>query len=135
MHGVLILLSGAGLYISLYFSLVYYRLISPRNSLVPAFCRTEESACRLVVHHLDARVFGVPNSVLGVGYYVLLMLIGVGVNFLMFVSLMRVASWASVVLGAYLVYSLFYRVKVLCPLCLFSHGLNLVIAVVLTLWW
>jgi len=135
MYGLLILLSAAGLYISLYFSLVYYGLISSSNSLVPAFCRMEEGACRFVVHHSDARVFGVPNSVLGAGYYVLLMLIGVGVNFSMFVSFMRVASWVPVALGAYLVYSLFSRVKVLCPLCLFSHGLNLVIAVVLTLWW
>jgi uncharacterized membrane protein len=100
MHGVLILLSVVGLYISLYFSLVYYGLMGTRNRLVPAFCRMEEDACQLVVHHSDARVLGVPNSVLGAGYY-----------------------------------SLFSRVKVLCPLCLFSHGLNLVIAAFLTLSW
>jgi uncharacterized membrane protein len=135
MHGVLVLLSVVGLYISLYFSLVYYRLIGTRNRLVPAFCRMEEDACQLVVRHSDARVFGVPNAVLGVGYYLLLVLIGVGVDLPMFVSSMRFASWVSVVLAAYLVYSLFSRVKVLCPLCLFSHALNLVIAVLLTLWW
>lgn len=129
------LLSVVGLYISLYFSLVYYGLMGTRNRLVPAFCRMEEDACRLVVHHSDARVLGVPNSVLGAGYYLLLMLIGVGVYFPVFVSFMRFASWVSVALAAYLVYSLFSRVKVLCPLCLFSHGLNLVMAVLLTLSW
>jgi len=135
MSVLLIVLSVAGLYISLYFVLAYYRIIDVSNKLVPAFCRMEEDACRLVVHHPDARVLGVPNSALGAGYYLLLMLIGVGVNFPVFVSFMRLASWVSVVLAAYLAYSLFSRVKVLCPLCLFSHGLNLVIAVLLTLWW
>jgi uncharacterized membrane protein len=135
MNVVLIILSLVGLYISLYFSLVNYALIATSSRLVPAFCRMEEGTCQLVIHHSDARILGIPNSLLGSGYYVLMILMSVGVNPPVFVSSMRFASWVSVVLAAYLVYSLLFRVKVLCPLCLVSHSLNLVIAVLLTLSW
>ena len=133
MHGALIILSAVGLYISLYFSLVYYRLIGANTGLVPSFCRMEEGACRLVIHHHDANLFGVPNSVLGVGYYLCVVMVGIGVGDPFFVSVMQFASWLSVLLAVYLVYSLFSRVRVVCPLCLVSHGINLVIAVLLTL--
>lgn len=135
MNVVLIFLSSVGLYISLYFSLVYYTLIGTNSRFVPAFCRMEEGTCQLVVHHVDARALGVPNSLLGVGYYILLILLGAGMNPPLFVSLMRFASWISVVLAAWLVHSLLFRIKLMCLLCLVSHGLNLVIAVLLTLYW
>ena len=135
MHPALIVLSVVGLYISLYFTLVYYRLIAPNIAFIPAFCRMEESTCHLVIHHPDARALGVPNSLLGTGYYVFLIFVGAAIGTPTVVSSMRFVSWIPVALGVYLVYSLFFKVKALCPLCLISHGLNLAIALLFTLWW
>ena len=132
MHVALIALSVIGLYISSYFSLVYYRLIDASTRLIPSFCRMEEGACRLVIHHPDATLFVVPNSMLGAGYYLCVVIAGIGIENPIFVSVIRSASWISVLLAAYLVYSLGFRVKMMCPLCLVSHGINLVIAVLLT---
>ncbi len=135
MHLVLILLSAVGVYISMYFTLVYYRFITPNAAFIPAFCRMEEGTCQLVIHHPDARVLGVPNSLLGAGYYLFLILVNAGIGSPVIFSFMQVASWVPVVFGAYLVCSLFFKVKVLCALCIVSHGINLAIALLFTLWW
>lgn len=135
MYVVLIVFSLVGLYISVYFTLVSYRRISPNSKFVPVFCRMEEGTCQLVVHHPDARVLGLPNSLLGAGFYLCLLLLGAGVDSPMLVVTMRFASWIAVVLGVYLVYSLVFKVRILCPLCLISHGLNLAIAFLLSFWW
>lgn len=135
MHVVLIALSIAGLYISLYFTLVSYRLIVPDVVFVPAFCRMDKSTCQLVVHHPDAAVLGLPNSLLGIGYYLFLILVGIGIDSPTMVLSALLSSWVAVALGVYLVYALFLKIKALCLLCLLSHILNLVIALWFTLWW
>ena len=92
----------------------------------------EEGTCQLVIHHPDAMVLGVPNSLLGAGYYLFLILVNAGIGSPVIFSFMQVASWVPVVFGAYLVCSLFFKVKVLCALCIVSHGINLAIALLFT---
>ncbi|MEK9138994.1 MAG: vitamin K epoxide reductase family protein, partial [Bacteroidota bacterium] len=90
---------------------------------------------RHVIHHPDARVFGIPNSLLGVGYYLMALSVSDGLDFPIALLFLKFASWAAVLLAVYLVYSLFVRVKTRCPLCLLSHGINLVIAIIVTFWY
>jgi len=114
----------AGLSIALYFSLVYYGLIQADNRWIPSFCRMERGACMRILDTPEAKVLGVPNSVLGVLYYVAILLVPIT----RFETLFLIASIFSVGLGMYLVRALVVRLKVHCPLCYTAHGINLVIA-------
>lgn len=125
--------SVIGLYISLYFTLVLYKVITPRAPVVPGFCRLDESTCHRVVHHPDARVFGIPNSVMGIVYYVLVLFFSLSTSAQVIGPTLMYASWVTVALAIYLTYSLTLKLSVLCPLCLVCHGTNILVAVVLTL--
>jgi uncharacterized membrane protein len=64
-----ITLAAVGLYIAVYFTLVYYGVLEPGTTLMPRVCRLDERTCQTVLSTRFARVFGVPNSRLGVLYY------------------------------------------------------------------
>ena len=132
MVAILILLSVIGLYISAYFTLVYYRVLPADTKWIPPFCRMEEGSCQLVIRHPDAKVFGVPNSLLAICYYISVIGLGLGIDSPFYLSLVEFASWVTVALAVYLIYSLFFKVKVVCPLCLVSHAINIVLAIVIT---
>ena len=123
-----------GLAVSSYFTGVTYGLLPADWGAIPRFCRLEERTCRQIVETREARVFGVPNSVLGVAYYLILGAVAVRGGSLPdpWPALLLAVAWGTVVLGAYLTYRLLAVLKVPCPLCLFSHGLNLGIALFLT---
>ena len=114
----------AGLGIASYFSLVYYRVIEADNRWVPSFCRMERGACMRILDTPQAKVLGVPNSVLGMLYYGAILFIPID----RFEALFLVASIFSVGLGMYLVHALAVRLKTHCPLCYTAHAINLVIA-------
>ena len=69
----IVLLSLGGLADALYFTLAYYGRIRKARWVPEILCAREGSNCVTVVRTPYARVFGVPNSLLGVVYYVLLM--------------------------------------------------------------
>jgi len=114
----------AGLGISSYFTLVYYRVVEADNKWIPPFCRMERTACLRILDTPEARVFGIPNSILGMIYYSAILFIPMRGFELLFL----IASLLSVGLGLYLVLALVYRQKTHCPLCYTAHGINLVIA-------
>ena len=135
MNYIIIMLSGIGLYISAYFTLVYYGVIKPSTSLVPSFCRMEDQTCFTVIQTPYARVFQSPNFVLGIIYYAALVgLVSSGwltvIPYL--AEAVSVIAWGTVALGIYLTYALLYRVKVPCPLCYISHLINLALAILIT---
>ncbi|MCE2543354.1 MAG: hypothetical protein J4F30_07965 [Acidobacteria bacterium] len=66
-------LAVVGLGISTYFTGVAYRWIRPDTRWIPAFCRMGERTCASIVFTPRARVFGLPNSVLGQVFYVALL--------------------------------------------------------------
>jgi uncharacterized membrane protein len=132
---LLCFLSTAGLANALYFTLAYYGLIQAHSRLVPSvFCNTEESKCLNVLGTPYARVFWVPNSLLGVLYYLAVLgfvaweaLVDVPLPILN--AYLGVAAF-TVAFGIYLTYALFFRIKIPCPLCLTGHGINLAIAAI-----
>jgi len=127
---LLTLLSSAGLLIATYFTAVAYRWVRPDVGWVPAFCRMDEQTCATIVFTPQARLIGLPNSVLGQVFYVM-MLLGVQLEWLSGPDTLRMAylaaSAASVGIGVYLSYALVFTLRVPCPLCFTSHGINLVI--------
>jgi uncharacterized membrane protein len=128
---LLVVLAFFGLTISLYFTLVFFHLIDTSARYVPQFCWSAARDCAAIVHHPDASVFSVPNSVLGMFYYTAV-LIAISQNFASALP-MVIVSWFTVAVGVYLIYSLLRRVRVLCVLCLAAHVVNLFIALSLTI--
>ena len=141
---IVIALAAVGLYIAAYFTLVYYGVLEASTTLMPRVCRLEKRTCQTVLSTRFARVFGVPNSLLGVVYYtVVIVLVSTGwINASRGVFLggvgfdpgivVVIVAWFTVLLGTILAYSLFFIIKIPCPLCLAAHTINLALAVLLT---
>lgn len=126
-------LAVVGLYISIYFTLLTYGRATPHARWVPAACRLDEQSCGTVVHTPAARlVAGIPNSVLGIGFYVFV-LVAVATDHWSWsgtlVALLAAAA-SAVACGVYLVFQLYRVMRVSCPLCVAAHTINLLLAVV-----
>ena len=142
---LILLLSLGGLADALYFTLAYYRRIRKARWVPEIFCARQDSSCVSVLRTPYARIFAVPNSLLGVIYYVLLMV------WIMFVPrhvsisgyplkpfetlglLLSGASLSSVVLGFYLIHALRRVLYIHCPLCYLAHAVNIALFVLLIL--
>ena len=141
----IVLLSLAGLADALYFTMAYYGRIRKARWVPEIFCAREDSSCVTVVRTPYARVFGVPNSLLGIVYYVLLlvwiMLVPRHVSILGHILrpsetlglLLLGVSLSTVVLGFYLIYALRRVLHTHCPLCYAAHAINLILFVLLIL--
>jgi len=140
-------LSLAGLADALYFTLAYYGRIRKARWVPEILCAREGSSCVTVVQTPYARVFGVPNSLLGTFYY-LLLIAGIkdgwrfGLNrYIVFshfavtsgMMLLVLASAGTVVLGFYLIYALRRKLHVYCPLCYTAHAINATLFVLLVI--
>lgn len=141
----ILILSLAGLVNALYFTFAYYGRIKEARWVPAILCAREGSSCVTVVQTPYARVFGVPNSLLGIIYY--LFLIGwvltgmsmgpeimLGSHSLPFSTLALVAASAgTVMLGFYLIYALIEKLHTHCPLCYLGHATNATILILLVL--
>jgi len=130
---------------SLYFTFAYYGRIRKARWIPEILCAREGSACVTVVQTPYARVFGVPNSLLGIVYYLLLIAGAMGnwtfgvnlyVHFARFVvpigmAILILVGACTVLLGFYLVYALRRKLHVNCPLCYTAHAINVLIFVLL----
>ena len=122
----IVLLAMIGLAIASYFTAVAYRWMAPDARWIPAFCRLEERTCASIVFTPSARVFGPPNSLLGAMYYAALVA-GAALGAFAHPALWwlyAAASLATVGLAVYLSYALLFVLRVPCPLCFVSHGIN-----------
>lgn len=141
---IAIALAAVGLYIAAYFTLVYYGVLEASTRLMPRVCRLEKRTCQTVLGTRFARVFGVPNSLLGVAYYlVVIVLLSTGCIrypggfFIGHLGIeigtaVLIVAWFTVLLATFLAYSLFFIIRIPCPLCLAAHTINLALALLLT---
>lgn len=135
MAALVFLLAGIGLYAALYFLFVHYEIIETETGMLPSFCRLTDVQCASLVHSPDAHLFGMPNATLGVVYYVVVVAEGVfgwGEVPLWFARGTVIISWFVVAVGSYLVYSLFFKLRVPCRVCIAAHVVNLALAALLT---
>jgi|SRR5208337_2734982 len=141
----ILLLSLGGLADAFYFTLAYYGRIRKARWVPEILCAREGSSCVTVVRTPYARVFGVPNSLLGIVYYVLLV---VWVGFVprhlsisghvlrLFETLgllLLGASLCTVVLGFYLIYALRRILNTHCLFCYVAHAINIALFALLIL--
>jgi uncharacterized membrane protein len=146
---LVVLLSLVGLGDAAYFTLAYYGRVENSPWVPEILCAREGSSCVTVVKTEYARVFGWPNSLFGIGYYLALIgwtfipapwlvVLDLKVSGLSFLLrfLLTAASAVTVALGAYLVYALREKLHVDCPLCYLAHSINavLLVLVILTVW-
>lgn len=130
----LLIPAAGGFIISLYFALIYYRIIPSNLRVIPHFCRMRSETCETILHAPDARLFGLPNHITGIGYYLFLIFLSVNIWVevpLSFARIMFVVSLVAVTVGAYLADSLIRKLKTSCVLCFTAHGINLIIAIIL----
>jgi uncharacterized membrane protein len=138
-------LSLIGLADALYFTFAYYGRIKKARWIPEILCAREGSSCVTVVQTRYARVFGVPNSLLGIVYY-LLLITGArenwsfGINLYVHFTyvaypfgqvLLILISAGTTILGFYLIYALRCKLHVDCPLCYTAHAINAAIFVLL----
>lgn len=130
---LLVALSVVGFLISTYFTAVSYGWLRPDAPWIPSFCRMSERTCASIVFTPRARVFGLPNSLLGQIFYAAI-IAAVSGGFLFsepIYTFYFLASLGTVLLGFYLTYSLLFVTRVPCRLCFTSHAINLAIFVLL----
>lgn len=145
LRAVIFVLSLGGLADALYFTFAYYGRIKKARWIPEILCAREGSSCLTVVQTPYARVFGVPNSLLGIIYY-LLLIAGAkenwsfGINqYVVFTSfavpiglaIVILLSAGTTVLGFYLIYALRRKLHVDCPLCYTAHAINAALFVLL----
>jgi uncharacterized membrane protein len=142
-RALIVILSLAGLANALYFTFAYYGRIKKAEWVPEILCAREGSSCVTVVQTPYARVFGVPNSLLGIIYYALLIAwaslgFDVGPTVVIasrFASLpfwgLLAASAATVLLGFYLIYALRRKLHTHCLLCYLGHAINVTLLVLL----
>jgi len=141
---LIIALALAGLFISLYFTFAYYGRIKKSRWIPEILCAREGSSCVTVVQTPYARVFGVPNSLLGIIFYAALIAWSLVptktwvVAFEYAMPASRAGLWlilpvsvATIALGFYLVYALRRILNIDCPLCYTAHAINAAILVLL----
>ncbi|HMD13424.1 MAG TPA: vitamin K epoxide reductase family protein [Bacteroidota bacterium] len=131
----LILCAVMGFLISLYFLLVYFNIMRANQSFIPSLCRMDEHTCEYVLHTSYAKLLGIPNSALGVIFYIVIFFAvfidGIRTN--VFTNrLIILSSISTVVASIYLAYVLIVKVKARCILCFTIHILNVIILILLT---
>lgn len=115
----LLALAVLGAAISFYFTLAYYGWLESPH--VPAaLCRREERSCVTILATPYARVLGVPNTLVGIGFYLLTGIVaGLALNdalphWLWLANLVGAA--AAVLLAPYLIWALAARLRTWCAL-------------------
>jgi uncharacterized membrane protein len=147
LRAVICVLSLADLADALYFTFAYYGRIKKARWVPEILCAREGSSCVTVVQTPYARVFGVPNSLLGIVYYILVIAwamqnrssgIKVRVHPIEYVvpvgmAVLILISAGTIVLGFYLIYSLRRKLHIDCPLCYTAHAINAALFVLLVI--
>ena len=138
-----ILLCLIGLWISIYFTGVSFHWFSPDVKWIPQVCQLKEKTCQLVLETPRAKLFGIPNSVFGIGLYLFLLFLFfyVGAPFMApfakgAINRAPTLWWIGFIAiglatarSIYLAYSLIFVTRVPCPLCFTSHAINLFLLV------
>lgn len=147
MAELVFILALLGFLDALYFTFAYYGRVRKLKWVPEVLCAREDSSCVTVVKTPYGRIFGVPNSLLGIAYYLLVMKwaadafasgvfpVGYDLSFgsghlpLHIGWILIAASLLTLVLGFYLVWALRAKLHVHCLFCYAAHAINAVLFV------
>lgn len=121
---LIFVLSLIGLWISVYFTGVFYKWFAPSVFWIPQVCQLKEESCMTVLGTPRAKLFGIPNSAFGIGMYAYL-IVGLFIPLPSIIAI--VLLLLAVLRSIYLAYSLVFVTKIPCPLCFTSHVINLIL--------
>ena len=122
------ILATAGFTISAYFAMSVRSSTNVLDRIVPEFCRIGPDRCRTILGTRQAKLFGMPNYLLGIFFYV--GLLGSAILDSLWRQLhlfLFLGSILTLPTGLYLSYILVWRLKIPCFLCLTSHVINFII--------
>lgn len=126
-----IICAALGVAISAYVATIGSGLLNPQDRRLPGFCRLDGQQCDTLLRTADARIFGVPNSLVGLLYYGVVLAVAFHQDALNdLVGFLVLPGLLSVVLGAYLTVRLLIVHRVRCALCFATHGVNLLLFVI-----
>lgn len=132
---LIMLLALIGIADSAYMTLVHYRAVAPGPILIEETCTENGGACQVAAQGNYSAMLGVPHSVLGLLFYGWLVLAGavwLVARYFPLLDSTLVVSWMTVLFSVFLAYTLIFTLKTPCVLCFVAHGLNLGIAVLLS---
>lgn len=115
---------------ALYFSLVSAGRVEPDAKWVPRFCRMDRASCGTVLHTAYARLFGVPNSTLGLGWFSFLaagLLLEAATPVRVPCAVLLGPATVAATYSVYLASVLRWRLRVSCVLCYVAHATNFAI--------
>jgi uncharacterized membrane protein len=124
MSVIIFVLSAVGLWISIYFTGVFYKWFQPNVFWIPQVCQLKEATCMNVIGTPRAKMFGIPNSAFGIVLYTYLL---IDIFFLFPPAIALVGLTLALARSIYLAYSLIYVTKIPCPLCFTTHVINLIL--------
>ncbi len=119
-----------GLFISLYFTGVYYGYIMPNHALLPKDVCSRGS-CSGVLFTPYARIFYLPNFVFGIGYYLVVLSYSLFSDWM--TDVFFLLSWFVAFFSIYLAFTLLFRLRTACILCFIAQAINILIAVLFTI--
>ncbi len=125
MDTAIVALSGIGVLLSLYALSVKYHLSKKKN--YHAICDiSDKVSCTKAMGSRYGTLFIIPNSAFGVLFYLTVMLLG-------YFDEMNAVLWLSVlavVASVYLAYVSFFKLKIVCPVCVGTYGVNILLLAV-----
>src|SRR3989338_5595546 len=121
---IILILSVVCLWISVYFTGIFYHWFKPDVFWIPQVCQLKEASCMNVLGTPRAKLFGIPNSAFGIGLF-LYLIVNLFIPFPHVVALILLGL--AVLRSVYLAYSLIFVTKIPCPLCFTSHVINLML--------
>ncbi len=130
-----LVLATIGLIDSIYMTLAYYHVIRRSSRLFPnVVCSLESNVCTSVVDTPEAHVLGIPNSLLGVGYYAIILSAAatrITLNRWLFPYGILTISIAAATFSLYLAWLLIFRLRTACVLCFIAQAINLALFCIL----
>lgn len=130
MDVLLLAASLAGLANAVVFTAMAWGRLDSGASLVRSVCRLDRDDCQKVLNSPRARVFGVPNSLLGAVWYAVTAAcaaLHIRTGRLPLPDVLIGVSAVTVALSAYLAWSLIARLRVRCGFCFAGHVANCII--------
>ena len=120
-----LLLSIIGFCITLYDYYIEYSL--KKNPLYKPVCDiTDSISCTKPIQSAYGKLFGISNSLLGMGFYVLMIILSlIQAELFLFIF-----SFIAVLFSIYLAYILMFKIRSLCFICVAIYSINVALLLV-----
>ena len=103
--------------------------------IMPSLCNMEPGSCGSLLTTKQARIFGIPNYIMGIAFY--LFALGIAIFTPMdpgtLYWVLVLVTTGAVFTGAFLIYSLIFTLQTNCPLCYMGHVVNFLLLATLIL--